>query len=410
MNATHCTLALLAAATFAVGGCSSSKHQDIPPIPAGQLPPAPTGDLYQPPNPLPAGHPGQLIWAAQVNGLPIHPASRVWRILYHSRSRTGEDVAVSGQAIVPVAPAPNGGREIYAWGHGTVGQGDQCAPSKNILANLPPYGGEQLERGGVVVATDYDGLGTPGTPTYLDSVAEARAMLDSVRAVTALPGVGRAGPVVMAGHSQGGTAALFAAQIAAQYAPELTLRATVAVAPGAELVDQATYLRTSPYAGFALLVADGLRAAYGLNPATFLTAPAVADLPRVEKECSDATVARWQGRNPTIDLPVARIPALASLLTENSPGFAATRVPVLLVTASGDKQLPEALADRLQARSCRAGTPVSRLNYEDADHDSVLDASHVDVVNWITNRLDGRSDPARCSAGGADRGTRQTHH
>jgi pimeloyl-ACP methyl ester carboxylesterase len=396
MNLWHRTMAVLVAGTLAVSGCSSSKHSAGSDIPAAQLPPAPTGDLYQPPKPLPAGRPGQLIWATQVTGLPIHPTSRVWRILYHSQTRTGQDVAVSGLAIVPTAAAPQGGREIYAWGHGTVGQGDRCAPSKDILANLPPYGGEQLERGGVVVATDYDGLGTPGTPTYLDSVAEGRAMLDSVRAVAALPGVGTLGPVVLAGHSQGGTAALFAAQIAATYAPELTVRATIAVAPGAELVAQATYLRTSPYAGFALVVADGLRAGFGLSPRTFLTADAVADLPRVEGECSDATIKRWQGRNPTVALPVTKIRPLAALLAANSPGHVAVRVPVLLVTAGGDQQLPGNLADRLQSRYCALGTAVSRRNYAAADHDSVIDASHADVVAWITDRLAGRPESGTC--------------
>jgi alpha-beta hydrolase superfamily lysophospholipase len=401
MNAWPRTLALVAAVTLVVTGCSSSKHQSVPPIPAAQLPPAPTGDVYRPPNPLPADRPGTLIWAAQVNGLPIQPTSRVWRILYHSRTRTGRDVAVSGIAIVPTSAAPKGGREIYAWGHGTVGQGDRCAPSKDILANLPPYGGEQLERGGVVVATDYDGLGTPGTPTYLDSVAEGRAMLDSVRAVAALPGVGSPGPVVLAGHSQGGTAALFAAQIAASYAPELKVQATIAVAPGSELVDQASFLRRSPYAGFALLVADGLRAAYGLDPRTFLTADAVADLPRVERECSDATVKRWQGRDPTIALPVSAIDPLAKLLTANSPGHAAIPTPVLLVTAGEDQQLPGDLADRLESRYCALGTAVDRDNYPSSDHDSVLDTSHADVIAWITDRLAGGPDPAACAAGGS---------
>jgi acetyl esterase/lipase len=397
MATLHRTVAALTAMTIAVGGCSSGRHSAPSDIPAAQLPTSPSsGDLYTPPNPLPTGRPGHLIWASQVTGLPIHPASRVWRILYHSRTRTDGDIAVSGVAIVPTAAAPKGGREIYAWGHGTVGQGDACAPSKDVLANLPPYGGEQLERGGVVVATDYDGLGTPGTPTYLDSTAEGRAMLDSVRAVAALPGVGALGPVVLAGHSQGGTATLFAAQLAQEYAPELAVRATVAVAPGAELVDQATYLRTSPYAGFELIVGDGLRAAYGLDPRTFLTADAVADLPRVERECVDATIARWQGRDPTVALPVTKIRPLASLLAANSPGHAAIPAPVLLVTARGDQQLPGRLADRLQSRYCALGTAITRHDYAGADHDSVLALSHADVVAWIADRLHGRSVTSGC--------------
>ena len=68
------------------------------------------------------------IWAQRVTRIPIHPAAAIWRILYHSRNRDDHDIAVSGFAIVPNAPAPAGGRLVYAWAHGTVGLGDQCAP------------------------------------------------------------------------------------------------------------------------------------------------------------------------------------------------------------------------------------------------------------------------------------------
>ena len=39
-----------------------------------------------------------------------------------------------------------------------------------------------LAHGYVVVATDYEGLGTPGVHAYLVGLSEARAVLDSVRA------------------------------------------------------------------------------------------------------------------------------------------------------------------------------------------------------------------------------------
>ena len=124
--------------------------------------PSPRGDLYEPPHPLPLAPPGTLIWAKKFKGLTLNPPSTIWQILYHSRSRTGHDIAVSGFAIVPKAPAPDGDRPVYAWAHGTAGLGDQCAPSHKIRDNLPPFGGQQLERGAVLVATDYEGLGTPG--------------------------------------------------------------------------------------------------------------------------------------------------------------------------------------------------------------------------------------------------------
>jgi hypothetical protein len=65
----------------------------------------------------------------------------VWRILYHSRGASGKDIAVSGFALIPYA-APDGPRPV--WAHGSVGQGDSCAPSRHLRASLPRYGADQL--------------------------------------------------------------------------------------------------------------------------------------------------------------------------------------------------------------------------------------------------------------------------
>ena len=230
-----------------------------------------------------------------MTGIPIHPPATIWRILYHSRSRDDHDIAVSGFAIVPKVPAPAGGRPVYAWAHGTVGLGDQCAPSHAIRENLPPYGGQQAERGAALVATDYEGLGTPGVPTSTVGLAEGHAVLDSVRAVASLPDVGTLGDVVLAGHSQGGQAALFAGELAPKYAPELHLVGVAALAPGVELPALVDYLASSPGKGTVLMGAIGLRAAYpDLDLASVFTPTAIADIPRIETECVDTTVARYQ--------------------------------------------------------------------------------------------------------------------
>ena len=94
---------------------------------------------------------------------------------------------------------------------------------------------EMIARGYVVAATDYPGLGTPGTHPYLIGVSEGRAVLDMVRAAMAMPEPGASERFVVWGHSQGGHAALFTGELARQYAPELKLLGVAAAAP-------ATYL------------------------------------------------------------------------------------------------------------------------------------------------------------------------
>jgi hypothetical protein len=73
---------------------------------------SPPRDLYEPPDPLEAAAPGTLIWAEEVTGIDLHPPAKVWRILYHSRGAEGDDIAVSGFAVVPAGPVPDGGRSV----------------------------------------------------------------------------------------------------------------------------------------------------------------------------------------------------------------------------------------------------------------------------------------------------------
>ena len=48
-----------------------------------------------------------------------------WRILYHSRTAKGEDVAVSAVVIVPDGKAPTGGWPVITWAHDFRGAGRQ---------------------------------------------------------------------------------------------------------------------------------------------------------------------------------------------------------------------------------------------------------------------------------------------
>ena len=89
--------------------------------------------------------------------------------------------------------------------------------------------------GYVVAATDYEGLGTPGVHPYLVGESEGRGVLDAARAAKALAATDAGDQVLVFGHSQGGQAALFAGELAASYAPELTVLGVAAAAPAADV-------------------------------------------------------------------------------------------------------------------------------------------------------------------------------
>jgi hypothetical protein len=87
----------------------------------------------------------------------------------------------------------------------------------------------------VLPDSDYQGLGTPGPARAAIGLSAGRAVLDMARAARGLQAAGAGGRVVLAGHSEGGHAVLWAAELARSYAPELQVLGVATSAPGAEL-------------------------------------------------------------------------------------------------------------------------------------------------------------------------------
>lgn len=191
--------------------------------------------FYNTPSSIPSNAPGTVLRFETMNA-PF-PESQAWRVLYTSTGIDGEPIAVSGMVFAPTGPIPPGGRPVVSWAHPTTGIDDQCAPSRSPK----PYDDVQgladfLNLGWVVVATDYQGLGTDGMHPYLVGASEAQGTIDVVRAARNMDEAGASSNYFVFGHSQGGQAALFAGQMASTYAPELQLLGVAAAAPAGLLV------------------------------------------------------------------------------------------------------------------------------------------------------------------------------
>ena len=190
--------------------------------------------FYDPPKSMLAGQPGTLVRQESIDGAPLGAAA--YRVLYRSTGLKGEPIFVSGVVVVPHGDPPPGGRPIVAWAHPTSGVTPRCAPSLAIFIFQQIQGLRSfIDRGYVVAATDYPGLGTAGPHPYLVGDSEARAVIDAVRVASAMPGAGGGKRFVVWGHSQGGQASLFSGMIAKYYAPELTLVGVAAAAPATDL-------------------------------------------------------------------------------------------------------------------------------------------------------------------------------
>ena len=190
--------------------------------------------------------PGALVSATRMEALDRNPDSGLWesaRVLYRSTNGdTGQPTVVSGSMYIPKTPVPAGGWPVVAFGHGTTGIDEPCAPSLSpSLLNMTTWVVALIKKGYAVAFTDYQGLGAPGVHPYTDAKTEGLNVIDSVRALRhTFPDVSNRWAAF--GGSQGGGAVWAADEQAGTYAPELDLVGVVAMSPAADvsgIVDKA---------------------------------------------------------------------------------------------------------------------------------------------------------------------------
>ncbi len=355
------------------------------------------GDAYVPPDPLPPGQPGDLISARPMH--PPRPGTLAWRVLYLSQAVDGTPVAVSGVVAAPAGDPPPGGRDVVTWAHGATGIFDICAPSRGFITFHNWYDLDEvlLQEGYVAVATDYEGLGTPGVHPFLVGESEGRGVLDIVRAARQIPEAGASERVVVWGQSQGGQAALFAGELAASYAPELDVLGVVAAAPVSNLVLVATVAQRPGVASAFWGAALGFEAAYGdVGLDEIFTPEALAAL-RSEEECAgdslEALVNSFpQGGIATLPGDVEPWP---ELLQQNSPGNVPSPMPLLVVQGDADpiKLFTDVLVpDQL----CALGDTVEYRVFPGTTHEGVVRFHLSEQLAWIADRFEGLPPVSTC--------------
>ncbi len=331
------------------------------------------------------------------------PHGTAERVLYRTQKGDGSVTFSSGMVFIPNNNNAGSPRPVVAWAHGTVGMGDQCAPSRidKPIGNID-WVDEMLARGWVVTATDYAGLGTPGVENYLVGNDEAHDVLNSVRAARDLPAAQAGSTFAVWGHSQGGNSALFSAAQAADYAPELKLAGTVASAPAAELV--------------ALFGETGGTIDWVIGPEVLVSWPnAYANL-----DAKDiTTTAGYKSYQKIADSCIA--PATLGALVRNSFGqhfFSTNPVdspdwravtqaqgapvlnpsqPLLVAESLQDKVvLPNTTALYIQ-RACQAGSNLTSLWLADVGHIQLSSTIAPEVISWINDRFDARPTAPTCN-------------
>ncbi len=388
------------ALAFCLAAAPSLAASSVPDGPAGAA-------FYVPPSPLSQAEHGTAIWVRDAPAAVAMPsAARNLLVLYQSSTADGKPVAVSGTVSIPQGAPPPGGWPLITWTHGTTGIAPPCAPSldtpdsteRSYLAASRTRLDRFVKQGYAVVFSDFQGLGVTGGAIhpFLQGEAEARGALDIMRAAREIdPQIG-ARYVVM-GHSEGGQADLFTAQVGPSYVPELALLGDVAFAPASAMKDRIQAMTTEPKPSGVLIYAMYfLQSAASNHPkidlSRILTAEALAQLPLTRQECVTPALMKgyWATAIPKDQfLPKANLSAILKLAAANDPGIVRIAAPTYIMQGGADVTVPKATTDVVARKLCKSGNQLQYRIFPTADHESVVEEGNEEAVAWIRARFTG---------------------
>jgi len=403
-----CVAGLAAATTlFLVGSVHSAWAQDVPNTPAkalayekaDRMPPT---SFYDTALPLPPGSPGQVIRSAPTAGYALPKGVRAVRILYHSQSAAGRDVAASEVVLLPAGNPPKAGWPVIVWSHGTSGVARICAPS--MMKDLA-YGTEGLfpmvQAGFAVVAVDYAGLGTDGPHQYISLDAQANDVINGITA--AEDKVPHLSPRwVVDGHSQGGGAAWMVAQ-APEALRDPNFLGAVSVAGAVNVAWLMHYLAVNASDSFyAVYLAYGIKARFPqFNVADMLTRTELSQYRAMTtKGCWSygyATQLSHLLGKTAVTPHFADNPWVKKFIAQNAALIHRPTRPLLVLAGGADQSVPPQSIREVAARACRLGYHLQFRIFPGLDHDPLMDKSTPYQLSWIRARFAGQAAPDNCA-------------
>jgi pimeloyl-ACP methyl ester carboxylesterase len=352
-------------------------------------------EFYLPPDPLPNGKPGELI---RVQELGESDGTATVKVMYHSRDAADRDRAVTGLVTYPTTEAPADGWPVAATAPGTTGLAPRCGLSR-ANGEAPDWGVE-----GVAVMTDYIGLGTTGGPLhpYFSKPSEGHSVIDGVRAARQLADAHAGDRWLSIGHSQGGHGALSASELAADYAPELELVATLSMAPAAMFEN--VYGGIDPIVT-GILTAMSLYGGAGEHPEIKLDDYVTDELDEASDvfttgclpEITDTLIPLAANDKLFTDDPRTTDKPAHALLLANDVGKVKVDAPLFLVSGTADDRVMIDRVRDLYARLCETGQVTELLIVDGATHDNVIPQASKQTSAWLNARLAGDPPTDSCA-------------
>lgn len=363
------------------------------------------GKAPTPANVQGATAPGTLVSFRQM-GLPRNYRATAWRMLYVTRDFAMRPTLSTGVVVLPDKAARSAGsREFVAWAHPTTGVAWKCAPSLRA-SPIKAIGGlnDFVAAGVVVTATDYPGLGTDGPMGYLVGRGQAYAAIDSVRAAQQIPGVGTGKDFALWGYSQGAHGALFGAELAGSYAPDLSLKGVAVIAPPTDL---ATLMRANLDSIAGRIIAAYTLFSWNQKYAAPL-APLVDDeakslVDEVSQSCVDdlggkleAAAAQKGLKENFLQQDPGGVTPWSDLLSRNSLFSYASKVPTLIIQGTSDDIVRPEVTTQFVRAACRSGARIQYVTLKGKGHGGAMQAGEAQAAKWLADRLAGLPARSNC--------------
>ena len=376
----------------------------------GSRPVLPANDpFYQPPAGFQHACPGTVLRSRDVQlgfmGL-IPQKVRATQLLYRTSDRHGQPEAAVTTVLVPAGHIHRQRRHVVSYQCAIDAVSSRCFPSYALRRRAKAVGSlAQLEyllmaaavaEGWVVSVPDHEGTdgmwGTPHEPGY--------RVLDGLRATLSFERFGLAGDsqVGLWGYSGGGLASAWAAEVHADYAPELNIVGAVLGSPVGDLSNAFRRLNGSVYAALPALVVAALAKSYpGLNRVIeeHATDQGKALLKRLERMTTGHAMVRLVKTDmdrlvhPPLEHVLA-LPEVQEVFDSIRLGGTVPTPPVLIVQAVHDSIISVDDIDELAHLYSQGGANVTYHRDRFSEHMLLHPMSAPMALRWLIDRFAGR--------------------
>lgn len=339
-----------------------------------------------------------------------------FRIRYRSHDVLGKPTESTGLVIAPSSEGIE--RRVMSWAHGTTGLGDAASPSaqpdpaRELVTYFQSNSQTQIDFGipglqdfinddWIVVATDYQGLGTPGVHQYTVNRTNAIDAVTIVHAAREMAlGAGRKFGVV--GWSQGGGTAAAAVELDADVYGDLEIVGTVAQSPGVPSMalklpglGSALGGGVIPPDGHLFMILAGMAAAFPESLSLDDVFTPVGKKIFEENwntqpvhHLSDILGRAFKHEGPVMEVNKEKFPAWIKAFNDASAGQKKPVAPVLvLIDAQYDGPCPMSWQHAYIEAVTALGGDIASTDYPNDDHFSLPQASIAEARDWLAAKF-----------------------